>query len=269
MPTSPDGILQAEFDPAWAAVRLIVDGGMWPAPVDTITVTRRVLAAPEVHVRGIESRVVAGGYFVGSDTEMDLESLVTYRVDGYGSGALVASASVLVDTSGAAPGLWVKVPGLPDLTTHARLRGVSEVTSRTIGGVYQIAGGGGAVAQTTAQWSGIETDSATVELSAKTGTEVVRLRATLAQRVLLLQPVGSSDLDAGWYYVDSTSRSNPAGVESYGRRRFTLDVQRTSVPAGTGQGIPGVTWAAVLDAYDTWADLVGAKDTWFDVLQGV
>jgi len=41
MPVSGDGILEAVFDPVWAAVRLIVDGGMWPAGMRT----NRVAAA--------------------------------------------------------------------------------------------------------------------------------------------------------------------------------------------------------------------------------
>lgn len=270
MPTSPDGILQAEFDPAWAAVRLIVDGGMWPSPVDTITITRHVEGERSMGVRGIESLAVVSGYFVGSDPEAPLGAAVTYRVDGHLGASLVAQATVTVSTFGAAEGLWVKVPGEPDLTVVVPLRSTSDLVSDTVGGIYQIAGGGGAITQTTAQWSGIEAERGTVQVAPRAGIEVSRLRSALAAgRVLLLQPVGSDDLDPGWYYVGSASRGNPGGFADFSFRVFTLQVQRTAVPAGDGQGVPGVSWAAVLDTYATWSALMAAKPAWFDVMKGV
>ena len=262
-------ILAATFDPAWAAILLVVDGSAWPSSVDTITITRQVSGAADITVRGVESRPVISGTFVGSDPEAPLEMSVTYRVDGYLGATFVASATVAVSTSGAANGLWIKVPGQPDLTAPAKLRTISDISAPTVGGVYQIIGGG-AVSQSVAQWSGIVSERATVSLSVVTGTELARLRAALAaSRVLLLQPVGSTDLDAGWYFISDVARGNPAQVESYGRRTFTLDVQRVEIPAGDGQGIPGVTWAAVKDKYATWTALMAAKATWFDVLKGL
>ena len=262
-------ILDATFDPAWAAVRLVVDGGMWPSSVDTITITRQVSGEADITVRGVLSRPVISGTFVGSDPEAPLGTSVTYRVDGYLGTTFVATATATVTTSGAATGLWIKVAGQPDLTAPTVLRAISDVTSPTVGGVYQIVGGG-AVSQSVAQWSGIVSERATVSLSVTTGTEVARLRAALAaSRVLLLQPVGSTDLDAGWYFIGDVARGNPAQMESYGRRTFTLDVQRVGIPAGDGQGIPGVTWAAVIDTYATWTALMAAKASWFDVLKGL
>lgn len=270
MPTSGDGVLTATFDAAWAAVRLVVDGAEWASTVDAVTIVRSVPGQVDVAVRGVSDRPAVGGFFVGADTEMDLGSVATYTVTGSFEGSVVASASVAVETTGAAAGLWVKVPGIPDLTCRARFRAMSAVDSPTIGGVYQIAAGGSPVVQSTAQWSGVETDRATVELGVDAGTGVDRLRAALAAgRVLLLQPVGSSDLDPGWYYVANVARSNPAGMEAYPHRWFSLDVQRVSMPAGDGSGIPGMTWATVIDTYETWQDVIDAKATWFDLLQGV
>lgn len=269
MPTSGDGILEATFDPTWAAVRLIVDGGMWPSSVDAITITRHPVGEASIPMRGVENRSVVGGTFVGSDHEMPLGSVVAYTVTGFFEGAEVASSSVSVGTDGAASGMWVKVAGQPDLTMRCPIRALSDVTSETIGGVYQVAGGGGAVAQTTAQWSGIESDRAAVSLSVEAGSERARLRAILAAaRVVLLQPVGSTDLDPGWYFVRSVSRSNLAQVESFSHRLFMLDVQRTGVPAGAGSGIAGTSWAKLAGTYDTWTDVLAAFDTWFDVLKG-
>lgn len=269
MPVSPDGILQAEFDIAWAAVRLVVDGGMWPAPVDAITITRIVAGVADTPVRGIEARAVVGGYFVGSDPETPQQSTVTYRVDGTADGEPAASAAVSVMTDGAAPGMWLKVPGQPDLTVRVPIRSVSETDSPTIGGLYQVANGGVA-SQSAAQWSGMETDQATVVLAASTGQMLARLRSVLAaSRILLLQPIGTTDLDPGWYFVSNVRRVNPAErTEDFPQRWVTLSVQRTGVPAGAGQGLAGVSWATVLDSYATWGDLMAARPAWFDVTRG-
>lgn len=269
MPVSADGILEATFDPAWAAVRLIVDGGMWASPVDTITIQRTVPGEATVVVRGIEGLAVVGGYYVGSDHEMPLESSVTYAVTGYSSGSVVGSASVTVSTAGAEWGLWLKVAGKPDLTTWSRFAKVGDVDSRTIGGVYQIAGGGGAVAQTAAHWSGIESDRVIVQIAGESHAGVARIRAVFrAGRILLLQAPGSTDLDQGWYYVQSVSRVNPAQFEEFPERWFELELQRTGVPAGDGSGLAGTTWATLASQHATWADVLAAFDTWFDVLRG-
>lgn len=268
MPISGDGILQAEFDPAWAAVRLVVDGGMWPSAVTTITVTRQVAGVADIAVRGVEKRAVVGGYFVGSDTEMPLEEAVSYQVQGWSAaGVLVKTVAVAVSTSGAAAGLWIKVPGMPDSTAHARFRTLGDITQDSIGGNYVIASDGGTVTQSVAHGSGVGPTSTTIGLGATVGPQLDRLRAALAAagRVFLLQPVGSSDLDAGWYFVKSVSRSNPAGIEKYPSRWLALAVESTSMPAGMGQGVPGVTWAGVVDTYPTWSALLAAKPTWFDL----
>jgi len=268
MPVSADGILEATFDPTWAAVRLIVDGGMWPDPVDAITVTRSTPSTPTTALRGLENRSVVGGSYVGSDHEMDMPSTITYVVTGYASGVEGASTSVAVSTAGAADGLWLKVAGQPDLTVRCPIKDIGAIASPTIGGVYQIAGGGGSVAQTLAQWSGIESDRCPLTVATSV-SDRARLRAALAKsRVVLLQPIGTSDLDAGWYLVCRYDRSNIAQVESFEQRHFELDVQRTGVPAGEGTGIAGTTWSTLQDGYATWDDVLAAFASWFDVLKG-
>jgi len=237
--------------------------------ITNITITRQVTGQGDIPVRGVESLAVLGGYFVGSDPEAPLESSVTYRVDGYLAAVFVASATVAVDTSGASTGVWLKVPGNPNLTVLAKLRAISDIASPTVGGVYQIIGGG-TVSQSVASWSGVESDQGSVSVSVEHPTGTERLRAALAAaRVLLLQPVGSTDLDAGFYFVDGVSRSNPAQIEAFSQRWFNLGVQRVGIPVGDGQGIPGWTCTIVLDTYATCTLMLAAKATCFDLLQGV
>lgn len=83
MPTSPDGILTVTFDPASAAVSILVDGSMWPSTVAEITVTRTALGQTSVPVRGLENLRVEGGWYIGTDHEAPLDTEVTYEVVGY------------------------------------------------------------------------------------------------------------------------------------------------------------------------------------------
>src|SRR5690606_16251368 len=55
MATSPDGILEAAFDPAQNLTRLVVDGGMWPVP----GVLRRNLI-PNPSFEGVSSGALWG-----------------------------------------------------------------------------------------------------------------------------------------------------------------------------------------------------------------
>ena len=262
-------ILTATFDPAYATVGLVVDGALWPSSVDHVTITRLVSGAPDTPVRGVQALPVVSGYFVGSDPEAPLGSTVSYRVDGYLAAVFVASASAVVDTTGAAAGLWLKVPGDPSATVRCAVIAVGDVSSPTIGGVYQIAGGG-AVSASVASWSGISADQLRVTLQVEPGDAFTHIRAALeASRVLLIQPINVQDVDAGWYFVGNVSRSNPGQYDSYLYRLVSLDLTRVGVPAGDGQGIPGWSCAAVLDTYATCAVMLAAKATCFDLLQGV
>jgi hypothetical protein len=261
-------LFAATFDPAWATVGLIVDGSLWGSSVDHVTITRQVTGEGDIHVRGVESLAALGGYFVGSDPEAPLESTVTYRVDGYLAAVFVQSATATVDTTGAARGLWLKVPGDPSATVRCAVIAVGDTSSPTIGGVYQIIGGG-AVSQAVASWSGISADQLGVTLQVEPGDALARIRAALdASRVLLIQPVNVQDVDAGWYFVGNVARSNPGQYDTYPFRLVSLDLTRVGVPAGDGQGIPGWTCAAVLDTYTTCAVMLAAKATCFDLLQG-
>lgn len=267
MPTSPDGILQAEFDTAWASVTLIVDGGMWPSPVTAVTIRRAVAGVEAVTVRGVDRLPLVGGYFIGTDSEAPLGASVQYVADGYAStGELVASATISVATSGAAAGVWLKVAGSPNLTAHAAIRAIGDIESTTQGGVYQIAGGG---AVGVSEFGGINAENFSLTLSANVGGQLEQLRGALyTSRTVLVQPVGSTDIDPGWYFVHRVTRSNPAQVEHSRFRWYTLDLTRTGVPSGAGQGLSDWSWAAVLETYSTWEALGAAHPSWFSLLRG-
>jgi hypothetical protein len=264
---SPDGVLEVVFDPTWAAVRLVVDGGMWPAAVSSLTITRSTLSSGPTPVRGVERRPAAGGWYIGTDHEGPLDTSVTYTVTGYAaSGVVVASSSVTVDTLGARAGLWVKVPGRADLTTRVAVREVSAVVTAGLGGSYQVAGGGRRVAQD----GGLGAEQLQIVVSTDPTNGLVRLRSALrASRVLLLQPVGLLDLPEAWYLMESASQVNPAPrSDAFPQRWVELTMAAVDVPAGVGVDVTGTTWAGLMAEHATWADIVEAFPAWSDVVRG-
>lgn len=258
-------ILVASFDPSTASVLLTIDGTTWGTVPATVTATRTLPDGDPEKVRGIIGKTVAGGYLVATDHEMPLNASVQYTVTGYNpAGASVGTAIATVSTAVTATGLWLKAPGRPDLTVFAQPR-LGEVSSPTIGGVYQVVGGD---AVAIAQWSGLGALSAGLTVRTDRGAATDQLRALLAAaRVLLVQPVGWTDLEAGWYFASGAAWSNPGGFEDFAFRLCSLPLQRVGVPAGQSGGAQW-TWAAVKAQYATWADFKAAHGSWFLAQQG-
>lgn len=272
MPTSPDGILTAEFDTTRNLVMLTVDGGMWPVElgvVDSITITRSSPGDGTVPVRDVVDRRAAGGWFVGSDIEAPMDTDVTYTVTGYDQyGMELGSATVSVVTTGAAWGVWLKAAGRAQLTVRVPLRTVGDQSSATQGGVYQIPDGGGAVPQ----FSGVDTTSTPLVLFARTTQQVAALEALLEQeRTLLVQTGQPEEFRSGWWHVHSVARQNPAQVRSnvFAGRVFRLSMTRTQAPAGAGQIFTGTTYETVRQRFTTYQDVLNQNPTYLDVQLGV
>lgn len=246
--------LVATWQPASASVLLTVVGSTWTTVPATVTVTRKTASTAEVKVRGIIGKSVIGGYLVATDHEMDLNANVTYTITGYSAlGAVVGSASATVATTAATDGVWVKAPGRPDLSVFCLPASLGDVSSQTIGGVYQVIGG---QAVAVAQWSGLAALSAGLTLRTDRGSHTSRLKALLqVARVLLVQPVGWSDLDPGWYYASSAVWQNPGGFDAFTFRLCTLALQHVGVPAGQQSG---ATWTYAVSSA-TWATYAASK----------
>lgn len=263
MPTSPDGILEASFEASQNLVRLVVDGGMWPTPVSRLTITRSSAGTPTEPVRTADNVASAGGWFLGVDDAAPMDTSCTYTVTGMTDwGEVVASTSVVVDTVGAAKGLWLKAPGRPQLTCRVRLIDPGENNAATQGTVFQVPGGGAIP-----QWSGVDGDTRRLVVAAATAQDVTRLRALLAaERTLLVQSRQPEQFPSGYWFVhtEGVTRLGPATDQAW----FGLPVTRTSAPVGEGQGFTGTTYETVRQTYGTYQDLYDANATFFDVLEG-
>jgi hypothetical protein len=256
MPTSADGIIAATFEPDAARVQLVVDGGMWPGTVRTLTLTRTVPGYATVPVRGFDQpRRTAGGWYLGSDHEFEgpLGSDVTYTVTGYdAAGARVGSASVTVSTAGTEWGVWLKAPGRPELTIMCPL---VSVTSRSItdqGGEYQVHGG-----DAVSQSSGVNAEHLQLVVATRTPGEAAALRTLYERataRTLLVQTAEPEECTSGWYRVASLASENPAQVRSdvYARRVHTLALTRVAMPAGVGVAFAGTIYESVRQAHPTY-----------------
>lgn len=236
-------------------------------PVSRVLIERSSAGVPTEPVRNAAGVPAAGGWFLGYDDAAPMDTTVTYTVtalDAYGG--VVGTASVTIDTSGAEWGLWLKAPGRPQLTCRVTFRGIGDRSSPTQGGIYQVPGGG-----SIPQWSGIDTESLTIELATETDTDRVRLDALLrAERVLLIQSGQPEEIPSGYYFVSVAPRSNPGQMRSDEEpyRVTTLELTATSAPVGEGQGFTGTTYETVRQTYATYADLLAGNATYFDVLAG-
>lgn len=267
MPTSPDGIFEASFEASQNLVRLVVDGGMWPAPVSRLTITRSSAGAPTEPVRTANGVAAAGGWFLGVDDGAPMDTPCTYTVTGMNDwGEVVTTTSVVVATTGAEWGLWLKSPGRPQLTCLVTFRGVGDRDAPTQGGIYQVPGG-----DAIAQWSGIDAESFTVEVATDTQAATARLDALLrAERVLLVQSGQPEEIPSGYYFAAKAPRSNPGQMRSDEEpyRVTALDLTRTTAPVGEGQGFTGTTYETVRQTFATYADVLAGAATYFDVLEG-
>lgn len=264
-------ILETLYDPARAAVVLTVDGGMWPSAVTHITMTRTPLGGATVEVRGLVQRRVEGGWYIGSDHEMPLDTDVEYTVTGYSSlGAEVATETSTVSTVGASWGLWLKAAGQGDLTLLAQLRDRGESSSATIGGTYQVHGG-----PEVAQWSGVAGERITLTLQTRTAAADAALtRLLTTTRVLLIQSGQPSEFGdvsgSGWWFVQNKAQGNPSRTRSdvYAVRQHTLQLVATTVPAGDGVLSTGQTYSTVYGNFATYQAIVDDVPTYGDLLTG-
>lgn len=263
MSTSPDGILEVAYEPSQNLVRLVVDGGMWPAPVSRLTITRSSAGAPSELVRTADNVATAGGWFLGVDDAAPMDASCTYTVTGMTEwGEPVATASVVIMTTGAAPGLWLKAPGRPQFTCRVRLIDPGENNAQTQGSVFQVPGGA-----TIPQWSGVDGDTRRLVVAAPTASDVARLRALLAtERTLLIQSRQPEQFPSGYWFVqtEGISRLGPATDQAW----FSLPVTRTAAPVGEGQGFTGTTYETTRQTFATYQNLKDANETYFDVQQG-
>ena len=266
--------LSAAFAPATASVLLTVAGSSWATVPAKVTITRRVPGGAGELVRGWINTETVGGYVVATDHEMPIDSSVTYSITGYSAaGAALESAQATISTAGAASGLWIKVPGRPDLTVRVGIApgGVGEVVSQTVGGAYQILGGGTVAV---AQYGGAAPWTQSLTVQALDAATVGRVRAILgnlsgsASRVLLFQLAGGDDVPGGWAFVAKVSESLLAQVAGGGGgRRWTLDLTAARTPAGTSAGAVW-TYAALAATYSSYSAAKAANVSYFAMAQG-
>ncbi|GMA22291.1 hypothetical protein GCM10025864_44560 [Luteimicrobium album] len=258
------------FDTARNLVQLVIDGRDtgW-STATSVTVTRTVAGASPVPVRGSVAVAVVGGVLLSSDNEAPMDSAVTYAATAVGDDDPVALSGT-VETTGAAWGLWVKVPGRADLNCRVPLRDFGQVTRQTQGGSWQVPGG-----QRVAESSGLAQASSTLEVATRTPGQLAALAAVLEGApggVVLLQTgqPAEPELPSGYYQVTSWSTSNPGRARSdvSGWRVHTLTVDQVAMPAGDATGFSGMTYNQVADRFATYQDLLDGVPTYLDLATG-
>ncbi|GAA1995601.1 hypothetical protein GCM10009718_36950 [Isoptericola halotolerans] len=283
MPTSSDGVMEANFDPQRNLVNLVVHGENWFFPESPVemTILRSTPAQVATPVRGAERVLAPGGTLVWSDNEAPMGVEVRYRAEGfYSSGGSHVSAQAIVPMMGAAWGLWVKVPGRPELTTRVEVNLAPEQSRETLGGYWQITGAvtqagfqevsGPTLAQSAGMGALMIPD---LEVTTYSPAELSALQRAVRQapgQVVLLQSGQPEEIPSGYYQVQSMSTTNPAGMRSdlQPLRRTRLSLVEVSTPAGPATGWSGATYGDVADAFATYQDIVDADVSYLDLATG-
>lgn len=238
------------------------------APITHITIHRLVAGQPDTPVRGADHVPAIDGYWTGTDHEQPLRSTVTYQATGHtATGAQVLSSTVTVSTDGVAHGIWLKAAGHPNLTTRLGLVERGARSSVTQGGVYNIAGGRGIAVAAAA---GREGDTLSLRLRAESTAELTAALTLLDEhRIVLIQAVGTvRPLPDAWWYVSAVEDALVSQADRTDLWDVTLNLTRTGIPAGGGQGVIGWSWDDVEATYATWNDVEAAYATWFDLERG-
>ncbi len=264
--TDPDGIVTAEFDTRWASVRFTILGTAWPLEVSRITIHRSKGRQP-VRIRGGDARAV-GGFLVISDNEAPLDSVVSYTVRGYSAAdVLVKTVSLSVPTTGAEPGIWLKLAGDPNATSHANQKAISDVISATQGGIYQVAGGQGVGVGV---YGGRDATEFGLTLQVLTTDKDAAIANTFRKgRIVLLQHVSKiAPFEAGWYFIKQVSRALFAQADGVEGAIWSIEVAATTRPSGDSAGVAGVSYALLTARYPTYADMKATGLTYFELAQG-
>lgn len=180
------------------------------------------------------------------------------------------------DITPALTAVWLKSITRPFLNrSYPTCVNVSDITSPTRHGVFEVLGRSYPVAVTDVRGS----DRFTVSITTKTLAEYDHLRLTLAGGdPLLLQAPAGSPIPTAYVVVEDVTRSRPApwsdgscdpetGDPLY-YRRFTLPMIEVAAPSADVVGST-YTWQGVLNDYATWADVIADNPTWADLLDNV
>lgn len=260
MPTSPDGVLQADYLTDQNLVRLIAYGDQWPDDVPDpplyVVIERSVPGMATERVNSDLPISAPGGWYTGVDALAPMNAPVTYTMTALTEwGETVGSASVTVMTTGAVWGLWLKNPADPSLNTRVEWRGIGTRSRATQGARYDPPGAGYAIVE----WDGVAPEETTIQVATRTGAATRALDALLARARTLFVQSDPSEMDNGYYYLPTVERENPAQVIDTieGYRITSIPLVRSIAPAGESAGYSGgPTFQSVLSGYDTFQDVL-------------
>lgn len=265
--TDSDGIVTLDFDTQWASVRFTILGTAWPSAVSRVTIHRSETSG-DVRIRGGNATAV-GGFLVISDNECPLDSMVTYTVRGYSTtNVLVKTVVLSISTTGAAPGVWIKLAGDPNGTSRGSQKTLSDTSSTTQGGIYQVAGGSGVGV---GSYGGQDATEFSVTLQVQTAAEDAALSETFRRgRIVLLQSVALiKPFPDGWYFLKQVRRSLITHADGVEGALWSFEAAASTRPSGDSAGVAGVTYALLKAKYPTYDVMKATGLTYFELAQGL
>ncbi|MFD2792588.1 hypothetical protein ACFS27_03405 [Promicromonospora vindobonensis] len=181
-----------------------------------------------------------------------------------------------VSTTGAAHGLWVKIPGRADMATCVAVQDVGEMSRPTLGGSWQVPGGV-AIAQSSAaslaQSAGLGSLSTALRVLSQDAGQTAALWQIIGQapaQTVLLQTVPQpEELPSGYYQVVNPSQGTlPIRPDLYGKRPFSLPITEAVAPAGSGTGVFGATHDDIAASFTSHTEIAATVASHLELAQG-
>jgi hypothetical protein len=191
-------------------------------------------------------------------------------------GFLPVPTEVTVSTVGAAPGLWIKVPGRADMVTRVGLVDAGRMTRPTLGGSWQVPGGlaiAQSAAASLAQSAGLGSLSTTVQVLTRDAGQTAALWQIIAQapgQVVMLQTSPQpEELPSGYYQVVNPSQDTlPVRPDLYGKRPFLLPITEAVMPAGSGTGLFGATHDDIAQSFTSHTEIAATVSSHLELAEG-
>lgn len=191
-------------------------------------------------------------------------------------GFVAVPTEVTVSTVGAAPGLWIKIPGRADMVTRVGLADAGTLSRATLGSSWQVPGGiaiAQSAAASLAQSAGLGSLSTTLVVRTSDAGQKAALWQIVGQapaQTVLMQTVPQpEELPSGYYQVVNPSQGTlPVRSDLYGKRPFTLPITEAVMPAGSGTGLFGATHDDIAASFSSHTEIAATVSSHLELAEG-
>lgn len=259
MPTTLTATPEPAHSPPRVLIQLVYTGET------TATITRTDPDGRDRPVRLAEPAALDGsGAWTGYDYESFFEAPFTYTAV-VGGGGTLTSSSLSLDV----PAVWLRHPGVPDLSMPIDFQGEGEPIRPVVQAVLEPLNRAFPIVVTDGRRRAKRGTITIRTADAAEEDELLNLLADTSILLLDIPPTSKTyNMDPHQYLSlgDLTENRQRADYYPWPRKIWTAPYIVVDRPAGGLQA--EITWDTVLANYSTWNQVKTTFDTWNDVLTG-